>query len=217
MRKVCSFIAIIACAIICCSCGDDFLQGLFELVSGNATSSINGEKGDEYTSSIAMFQDASNPAVLGLSMSIDVEDLMNLSNVDDMEFPFLSYRITGNVASNKQYYVKNELTEADLENFDYKWLINGKFADNNIVSVAVSDRKFYIMSSGTIDVKKVSKTKVKGSYSGIAYFIDLDATPMLSDELVTLSGEFTSRVIPMMKWLQELQAEDDEDDEIAGN
>lgn len=215
MRKAFTSLTIIVCAVMFCSCGDNFVQGMFELVSGKATSLLGGNKSTEYTSSIVMIEDEPNPYALGLSMSIEVEDLMNLSGVEDLSFPFLSYRMNGEIKSGQTINVNNVLTEEDVENFDYEWLLNGKFADNNIVAIAESDTKFYIMSTGSINLAKVTKTKVKGSYSGTAYVIDLNATPMLSEEKISISGNFTSRTVSIMKWLLDLQEENG--GEFAGN
>ena len=215
MRKAFISFAVIICAALFCSCSDNFIQNMFELISGKATTTINNEKSAEYTSSIVMFEENPTPYALGLSMSIEVEYLMNLSGVEDLSFPFLAYRLNGDIKSGQTLDVNNVLTEEDLENFDYQWLLNGKFADNHVVAIAESDTKFYIMSNGTIDIAKVTKTKVKGSFTGTAYVIDLNATPMLAEEQVSINDTFTSRVAPIMKWLLDLQEETG--DELAEN
>ena len=207
MKKIFLVVALFASAALFCSCGDNLLQGMFELVSGNATSTVGGEGSEEYTSSIVMLdEDAPTPFAIGLAMSMEVDDLLNIGSVDDLKFPFMAYRLVGRtLSSGDKLTVNNYLTNEDLVDFDYKCLLNGKFADNHVVGIAVSPTKFYVMSTGTIKLSKVTKTKIVGSYSGRAYVIDTEATPMLSEEQVDMSGEFKSRVTPMMGWLKNLQ------------
>jgi hypothetical protein len=207
MKKLFLAVALFVGATVFCSCGDNFLQDMFELVSGNATTTIEGEGTSEYTSSIAMYdEDAPKPFLIGLAMSMDVNDLLSIGSADDLKFPFMAYRLVGRTfSSGDKFSVNNYLTEEDLVDFDYKCLLNGKFAGNHVVGIAVSPTKFYIMSTGTIKLTKVTKNKITGTYSGRAYMIDTEATPMLSAEQVDISGEFKSRVTPMMGWLKNLQ------------
>lgn len=189
------------------SCSGNFVQDVFNLVDGHATSTIGEEGTRDYSSSVAMYYDETdNPCVIGLATSMDVDELMNASSIEDLEFPFLAYRVAGsNLTSGSQFSVNNVLTEEDVENFDYKSLINGDFAGNHVVGVAVSPTKFYIMNTGNIKLTKVKSNKVVGEFSGNAYEIDTEATPKLSEKTVSLSGDFKSRVIPMMEWLRNLQ------------
>lgn len=211
MKKIFATLAILSSVVLFSSCTDDFMQEVFDLVSGNATTTItdnDSSNTDEYTSSIVMFnKKESNPYAIGLSTSIDINELMNMDDVDDLEFPFLCYRFTGNLRSGQTLSVNNVLTNEDVEDFDYHWLLNGKFSTNHVVGIAVSASKFYIMSNGTINLNKVTKNKVTGTFSGSAYVLDLNAAPKLSDEQVSISGNFKSRVTPMMGWLEKLQEE----------
>ena len=189
------------------ACSGNFLQDVFNLVSGHARSTVKGNETEEYDSSIAMnLTDIEHPCTMGLCTSMEIDDLMNASGVEDLQFPFMSYRLVGTKFSNgSDLTVNNVLTEEDLENFDYRSLINGKFAENNVVAVAVSSTQYYVMSTGNIHLKKVNNNKVVGDFSGNAYFIDIEAEPKLSAEQVSFSGEFKSRVIPVMNWLVNLQ------------
>ncbi len=216
MKKTFITIVLFACVALFCSCGDNFMQGLFELISGNATSTIGDNETDEYTSCIVMVSDVDTmPFALGLAMSIDVENLTNLKGPEDLSFPFFAFRVVDTLQAGETYSVNNVLTEEDLENFDYQWLINGKFANNHIVGVAESDSVFYIMSTGTVNITNRTDKKVEGNYAGMAYVINLKATPILSDEQVTFSGSFSSRVTPMMRWLMQLQEQ--QQPEVAEN
>ena len=211
MKKIITVLVTFASVILFSSCTDDIMQEVFDLVSGNATTTITDNDSsdtDEYTSSIVMFnKKESNPYAIGLSSSIDINELMNIDDADDLKFPFMCYRFTGNLRSGQTLTVNNILTNEDVEDFDYHWLLNGKFSANHVVGIAVSASKFYIMSNGTINLNKVTKNKVTGSFSGSAYVLDLDATPKLSDEQVSISGNFKSRVTPMMGWMEKLQEE----------
>jgi len=202
-------LSVLVFPLLFCSCSDEFLEDVIDVVSGNAETTIEGEGDDEYTSSIVMFNESgTSPCAIGLSTTIDIDDLMNMGDVSSVPFPFMCYRVVGNnLSSGDHFTVNNVLTEEDLVDFDYESLLNGKFANNHIVGVAVDTTKFYVMSTGTINLSKVTKTKVLGSFSGKAYVINLNASPMLSEELVDFSGEFKSRAIPMMGWLLNLQEE----------
>ena len=209
MKKIFLIIATFAGAIFFSSCGDDPLQDMFELVSGNGTVTIDNGEEQELTTSIVMFdKKAPETCAIGLAMNMLVDDLINASNASDLDYPFLSYRVIGdNVKSGATLTVNNVLTEEDLMDFNYRSLLNGKFAKNQVVGYAVSDHEFYIMSTGSIHLTKVSKTKVVGSFDGMAYFIDTENPTMLSEELVPIKGTFKSRVVKMMNWLQQLQNE----------
>ena len=191
-------------AVVMISCSGNFVQDVFNLVDGRASSTIDGEGTRDYSSSVAMYDDETdNPSVIGLATSMDVDVLMNISGEEDLEFPFMVYRVVGSdFSSGNQFSVNNVLTEEDVENFDYRSLINGDLADNHLVGVAVSPTQFYIMNSGTITLNKVKANKIIGEFSGTAYKLDIEATPKLSDKTVTFSGDFKSRVIPMMDWLR---------------
>ena len=213
MKKVFLIIAAFAGAIFFSSCGDNFMQDMFELVSGNGTVIIGNGSEQELTTSIVMFDtEAPKTCAIGLSMNMDVNDLINAGSSSDLDYPFLCYRVIGDdVKSGKTLTVNNVLTEEDLQDFNYRSLLNGKFANNQVVGFAVSDHEFYVMSTGSIHLTKVSKTKVVGSYDGMAYFIDTQDPNMLSEELVHIQGTFKSRVIKMMGWLQRLQQETNEE------
>lgn len=210
MRKIFLPIAILVCALFLSSCGDNLLQDMFEMVSGNATATVNGVETEEFSSSIAMFENKkADPVLTSLSMNIDIDVLMNLSSEGEISFPFLGYRLVGNnLTSNVTLKVDNTLTDEDMVDFDYTSLIDGKFAENQVIGLALSKTQFYVMKTGDVKLSKVSNKKVSGSYSGTAYFIDLEADPVLAEEEVPFEGTFTSRIIPLMNWLRELQNEE---------
>ena len=209
MKKTLLPLVLLTLALLFTSC-DNGINGLLELFTGDATSVINGGSEDKYTSSIIMYNDEDNPSyAIGLATAMDVTELMHISGVKDLEFPFLTYRLThNNLSANTRLEVDNTLTNEDLVDFDYKSLLNGKFAENQVVGIAKTPTLFYVMKSGSITITKVKDTKVEGNYSGDAYVIDLEAEPMLSEQLVPINGSFSSKVIPMMDWLLQLQEEE---------
>ena len=205
MKKIVLAVFAISATFLFTSCGD-FWDELFGKITGTATVTTAGER-TEYTSSIVMKgTNASVPFYVGLAMVMDIEDLMDVSSADEIEFPMLCYRITGNnLTSGTTLTANNVLSEEDLVDFDYTTMFSGKFADNQVVGIALSDTKFYVLNTGTIKLDKVKKAKVSGSFSGRAYVIDRNADPMLSKEQVSISGSFVSRVVPMMSWVNRLQ------------
>ncbi len=211
MKKVFAFMAVLAGIVLFTSC-ENMFDNIIDKLTGHANAIVGGSGGSdsfdqEYTSSIVMFDKEANPQyAVGLSMTMDIDDLLSIDDVEDLQFPFLVYRVVGdNIKSGSSFTVDNTLTEADLKDFDYQDLISGDFSENNLVGIAVSPSKFYIMKSGTVSLSKVSKTKMVGSFTGEAYVIDLDADPMLEPELVPMSGNFTSRITDLMKWLIKIQ------------
>lgn len=203
--------AVLAGIVLFTSC-ENMFDNIIDKLTGHANAIVGGSGGSdsfdqEYTSSIVMFDKEANPQyAVGLSMTMDIDDLLSIDDVEDLQFPFLVYRVVGdNIKSGSSFTVDNTLTEADLKDFDYQDLISGDFSENNLVGIAVSPSKFYIMKSGTVSLSKVSKTKMVGSFTGEAYVIDLDADPMLEPELVPMSGNFTSRITDLMKWLIKIQ------------
>ena len=212
MKKLFLIIAVFAGAVFFSSCGDDPLQEMFDLISGKGSVNTSDGNIDDFPSSIAMFgENTSTPYVLGMSMEIDVNKLISSGSVEDVEYPFMCYRMVGdNIESRATLSVDNVLTNEDLDNLDYRSLLNGQFANNQMVCYAISPSEFYVMKTGSIHLTKVNKSKVVGSFEGTAYFINTEATPVLSETLVDISGSFKSRVVPMMKWLNDLQEQTDE-------
>lgn len=198
---------LIGLAVVFTACTGNFMQDMFNLVSGHASSTVRGSETEEYDSSIAMnLTEIDHPCTIGLCTSMDIDALQNIHSEEDLEFPFMSYRFVGSkLTSGSNLTVNNDLTNVDIENFDYRSLLDGSFAENNVVAVAVSATKFYVMSTGNIHLKKVNHNKVVGDFSGSAYVIDIEAEPKLSEEQVSFSGDFKSRVIPVMDWLVRLQ------------
>lgn len=206
MKKTFIAIALFICAIMISSCDGNFLR---ELLTGSATTVIGDNEPDEYTSSIVLFGDVDSlPFALGLATTMDVEQLMNLHGPEDISFPLMTYRIVDSVHPGQTFYVDYELAEEDLNDFNYEWLINGKFADKNFVGVAKSETLFYLMNSGEITVTSKSSSKMAGTFTGSAYVIDLEADPIISEEEVPITGEFTSRIAPIMNWLELLQEQE---------
>lgn len=211
MKKLFVFMAVLAGIVLFTSC-ENMFDNIIDKLTGNADAIVGRSGGgdaleQEFTSSIVMFDKEANPQyAVGLSMTMDIEDLLSIDDVEDIQFPFLVYRVVcDNIKSGSSFTVENALTEADLKDFDYQDLISGDFSENNLVGIAVSPTKFYIMKSGTVSLSKVNKTKMVGSFTGEAYLINLDAEPMLEPELVPMSGNFTSRITDLMKWLIKIQ------------
>lgn len=203
--------AALAGMILFTSC-ENMFENILNKLTGNATTIVGGSDGidpveQEYTSSIVMFDKEATPQyAVGLSMKMDIEDLLSIDDVEDLQFPFLVYRVVGDkIKSGSSFTVDNTLTEADLKDFDYQALISGDFSENNLVGIAVSPSKFYIMHTGTISLSKVNMTKMVGSFTGEAYVIDFDADPVLAPDPVPMSGSFTSRITDMLKWLIKIQ------------
>lgn len=199
--------AVAFCAVVLFASCSDFWDDLFGNITGSATSVVNSGGETEYASSIVMKgTNASVPFYVGMAMNMDVSELMKIENENQITYPIFCYRLSGdNLKSGATLTVNNVLTEEDLADFRYTDMIGGKFSENQVVGIAESDSKFYVMSTGTIKLDKVKKAKVTGSYTGSAYVIDRNAEPMLSEEQVTISGTFVSRVVPMMAWINRLQ------------
>jgi hypothetical protein len=206
MKKIVLAILAISATFFFVSCSD-FFDDLFGNVKGEATAVINGGTESKFASSIVMQgTNDSVPFYVGLAMNMDVKDLMKIENENQVEYPVFCYRFSGNdIKSGVTLTANNTLTEEDLVDFRYTDMISGKFANNQVIGIAESDTKFYVMSSGTIQIDNVKKNKITGSYSGSAYVIDRNAEPMLSEEQVTISGTFVSRIVPMMSWINRLQ------------
>lgn len=205
MKKIVLVVFAISATFLFTSCGE-FWENMFGRITGNAVATI-GEETTDFSSSIVMFDKKASPKyAVGLATVMDVDDLIKLKSENDIEYPVLCYRFTGNnIKSGATLTANNVLTEEDLADFDYTSIINGEFSDNQIVGIAVSDSKFYVMSTGTIKLDRVRPTKVTGYYSGSAYVIDRNADPMISEEQVFISGTFLSRVVPLKAWISRLQ------------
>ena len=211
MKKALLLTTLLFFSALFISC-DNGINGLLELFTGNATSVINGGSEDNYTSSIIMFNDNDDPAyAIGLATTMEATRLIHLSGTDELVFPFLSYRLVhDNLSANTRLEISTPLTNEEIASLDYRGLLDGSFSQSHLLCVAKSPTLFYIMRSGTITITKVKETKVEGNYSGMAYVVNLENDPALSDELVTISGSFSSKVIPMMDWILTLQNEEEQ-------
>ena len=205
MKKILFAILAVSATFLFSACGS-FWDDPIGRSTGSATSIVNGVL-MEYESSIVMIDKEATPKyAVGLASVMTIGEMLDIDDENDIIYPVFCYRFTGeNIKSGATLTANNVLTEEDLVDFDYTSIINGKFSDNQSVGFAESDTKFYIMSTGTITLDKVKKSKVKGSYSGRAYVIDRNADPMLSEEQVDFSGTFVSRVTPMMPWVSRIQ------------
>ena len=211
MKKTVVFAAVLAAATLLASC-DGFLDSLASGITGNAATLIGGDSTaveQEYTSSIVSFDEDADPVyAVGLSMVMGIDELLNISSAEDIQYPFLVYRVVGNdIQDSANFVVSNTLTNEDLIDFDYHNVISGEFSENQLVGVAVSPRQFYVMHTGNIFLSEVTDKKMSGTFTGDAYVIHLDSVPMLSPELVPMSGSFTSRITNVLGWLLSMQQE----------
>ena len=112
MKKTLLPLVLLALTLLFTSC-DNGINGLLELFTGDATSVVNGDSEDKYTSSIIMFNENSDPTyAIGLATAMDVTELVHISGVKDLEFPFLTYRLVhNNLSANTRLEVENTLTE----------------------------------------------------------------------------------------------------------
>ena len=205
MKKIVLTVLAFSAAFLFTSC-NSLWEDTFGRISGSAIVNVGGGK-SEFVSSIVMFDKEATPEyAVGLGSVMTVGELMDIESENDVVYPVFCYRFTGNnIKSGEVLTANNVLTEEDLADFDYTSVINGKFSDNQIIGYAESDTKFYIMSTGTIKLDKVKKAKVTGSFTGYAYVIDRNNTPMLAEEQVEFNGTFVSRVTPLMPWVDRIQ------------
>lgn len=205
MKKIVLAVLAISATLLFTSCGS-FWDDLFGKVTGTASVTVNGET-SEYSSSIVMNgTNDSVPFCVGMAMNMSIDDLMEIENEEQITYPIFCYRFaSANLKSGATLTAENVVTEEDLADIRYTDMISGKFSNNQMVGVAVNDTLFYVMSTGTITLDKVSKSKVTGSFSGSAYVINRNAEPKLSEEQVSISGSFVSRVVPMKAWIKNLQ------------
>ena len=214
MKKVFILAAVLAVATLVTSC-DGMFEGLTSGITGKASTVIGGD-GDasstyeqEYTSSIVTIKEDADPMyAVGLSMVMSIDDLLNISSAEDIQYPFLVYRVVGNdIQDSATFMISNTLTNEDLIDFDYHSVISGEFSENQLVGVAVSPTQFYVMHTGNIFLTEVTDKKMCGTFTGDAYVVNLDSVPMLSPDLVPMNGSFTSRVTNLLGWLLTMQEE----------
>ena len=206
--------AVIAGAMIFASCDDETVQEVMTEITGKAAVTVGDQTSDEevhFSASMAMTKEGTEKATsytIGLAMSMSINDLLNIRDTNAIIFPMLAYRITGSVSQGASYTVSNYLTAEDVLDFDYRSLFNGKFAGAQLVGMAVSKTKFYVMKTGTIDITEVSTSKICGTFSGTAYTIDREQSPSIDvTASVPFAGSFQSRLHGMLTWIEDIQDE----------
>ena len=217
MKKLFLTMAVIAGAMIFASCDEEAVQELVAEITGKAACSMgDGNEGSQleqvsFSSSMAMSKedaDKANMYTIGLAMSMSINDLIHLQDSNSIVFPMLAYRLTGNVSAGDVFTVNNALSPADTVDFDYRSLIDGKFAGKQLVAVAMSKSKFYLMKSGNITITEKSDSKIAGTFDGRAYTIDLNNSPKVDfSESITFTGSFQSRWTTMLGWIINMQNE----------
>lgn len=215
MKKLFLTMAVVAGAMFFTSC-DETVEQILNEITGNAVVTVDGTSTENFTASMAMTKEGdekANPYTLGLSMSMSINDLLNMSDSNSLVFPLMAYRITGLVREGNTYTVQNYLTAEDVLTFDYRSLFNGKFAGAQLVGMAVSKTKYYVMKSGTINITEATGNRVSGTFSGTAYMIDREADPMMDvNYSVPFSGSFSSRTTTMLGWILNMQNEQTEEE-----
>ena len=213
MKKLFLTVAVIAGAMFFTSC-DETAQAILDELTGNAAVTVDGQE-TNFSASMAMTKDGSekaNPYTIGLSMSMGINSLLNLGDTNSIVFPMMAYRLTGTVSQGETYTVSNYLTTEDVLTFDYRSLFNGKFAGAQLVGMAVSKTKYYVMKSGTISITEVTENKISGTFNGTAYVIDRLSDPMMDINVsVPFSGSFSSRYTTMLGWIVNMQSEGTEE------
>ena len=215
MKKLFFTMAVIAGAMFFASCDDETVQEVMTEITGKAAVVVGEQNdGDEevhFSASMAMTKEGTekaNPYTIGLAMSMSINDLLNIRDSNAIIFPMMAYRITGRVSQGASYTVENYLTTDDVLDFDYRSLFNGKFAGAQLVGIAMSKTKFYVMKTGTIDITEVTTAKICGTFSGTAYTIDREQNPSIDVHTsVPFSGSFQSRLHGMITWIEDLQEE----------
>ena len=216
MKKLFFTMAVIAGAMIFASCDDETVQEVMAEITGKAAVTVGeqSETGDDevhFSASMAMTKEGTekaNPYTIGLAMSMSINDLLNIRDSNAIIFPMMAYRLTGRVYEGATYTVENYLTAEDVLDFDYRSLFNGKFAGAQLVGIAVSKTKFYVMKTGTISITEVTTSKICGDFTGTAYTIDRQQDPSIDvTASVPFSGYFQSRLHGMIQWIEDMQDE----------
>lgn len=217
MKKLFFTMAVIAGAMFFASCEEETVQEFVAEITGKAACSIGDDNSGtqleqvSFSSSMAMSKedaDKANSYTIGLAMSMTINELLHMQDSNSIIFPMLAYRLTGSVSTGDVFTVNNALSPADTVDFDYLSLIDGKFAGRQLVGVAVSKSKFYLMKSGTINITETNESKITGTFDGRAYTIDLNNSPKVDfSQSVTFSGSFQSRWTTMLGWIVNMQNE----------
>ncbi len=210
MKKLFLIMAICAGAMFFCACDEenDLLETIVGEITGNGKASIgdpNIVEQPKFTASLAMISDEEESTekaanyVIGMGANLGIEQLLNLSGLDGLTFPFMAYRFTG--VSTGTRTLSNPLTSEEILNFNYQSLFSDSFKDN-FVAVAMSDSIFYVMTSGTINVTTMDENKITADFSGRAQRINRhEGVAQLFGSNFEFSGQFSSRRSKLFSWL----------------
>lgn len=215
MRKTLLFMVVLA-GMVLASCDDPFFNQVLNKITGTATVTIGEGPEQQFTASLAVIEDDLQPQyAVGLSSVMTIEQALEVDGEEDLIFPFMFYRLVGDsIATGVTFTVDNTLTNEDLQNFDYHTLLTGEYGDSQVLGVAASPDLFYVMKTGTISISQVTNKKLIGTFTGTAYVIDLTVDPILTGDLVPVSGSFSSGLTDILMWLLEMQEMDDTEGEV---
>ena len=215
MRKTLLFMVVLA-GMVLASCDDPFFNQVLNKITGTATVTIGEGPEQQFTASLAVIEDDLQPQyAVGLSSVMTIEQALEVDGEEDLIFPFMFYRLVGDsIATGVTFTVDNTLTNEDLQNFDYHTLLTGEYGDSQVLGVAASPDLFYVMKTGTISISQVTNKKLIGTFTGMAYVIDLTVDPILTGDLVPVSGSFSSGLTDILMWLLEMQEMDDTEGEV---
>lgn len=212
MKKLFLTMAFFAGAMFFTSC-DEAVNEILSELTGSAAVIVGNTETSDFNASIVMQKNGSekdaSPYAIGISMRLSIDDLLTLdSSRLSQAFPFMCYRLSGNITPGN-LTVDNYISAEDVLAFDYNWLLNGKFANKQLVGLAVDMEHFYVMKSGTIEITEISDNKISGSFTGTAYEIDRSEGAETFDPSgsVPFSGSFSSRSTTMFGWLVNMQSE----------
>lgn len=210
MKKLFLIMAVCAGTMFFCACDEesDLMREIVGEITGNGKATIGDPEiaqQPNFTASLAMVSDEEGTSekaadyVIGISANLTIDQLLNLSGLNGLTFPFMAYRFTGVTTGERT--LSNPLTSDEILNFDYQSLFSDSFKDN-FVAVAMNDSIFYVMTSGKINVNTMDERKIAADFSGRAQRINRhEGVASLFGTNFDFSGQFSSRRSKLLSWL----------------
>lgn len=155
-------LALFAAMFAMVSC--DKMDEVVDLLTGDATVSLDNGTNYQFKSSVANYLGESKVGIIGFGANI------NLTEDQKLPFPYMTFRTNG--SNTGSYAMKSFLTEDPntwtmLLNFDPSTFVNDATSDGSVVLIAAGKDEWYMSNGGTMSLTAIDQLTIDGTFDGV--------------------------------------------------